>query len=493
MIPIYGPSRGAAHEQEVGPRNPFVIPELLEVIGQFMHPRTLTICCRVSHSWQDAFGRSLWAYLEIRPFQKNPYSRLLREHALHIRRLWIHHETPWVFLDDMDFPNLLDFTIQNFDFHDEVDTYLPHRFILRHQSTLTSVTINQDTTRSTVKALGQCKHLQHLQLGSLFLDIDEWVDFYNQILSHLRTLSLNGSWFRDNCLTQETFAAAVSGSVAGQAKIQELTLISRHANETLVDACRWLLKHCPSLSRLEWSLGDRVSLREDALRVLAKEIREFGNIWKQLEAFNFPGWLISLGDLVLLLESLPRLTELCLPKTNFDPPCWVALQSFPHHLETLRVLDIGDCKGFPGSSVQQILCTLVNIITFKAPPVNDSDILNDNRPWVCMKLKTLHFSILLSSKTTQPMVLQRLSTLTSLESLELCEPDLALHLEQLRNLRRLKSLRGPYPFAKVVRWERPEAQWVLENWPELKTLRGYTIEGESLQFLGKYGVDAHAH
>lgn len=54
-----------------------------------------------------------------------------------------------------------------------------------------------------------------LQVGSLFLDIDEWADFYYQVLSPLQTLSLDGPWFREN-LAEETFAALFSGTVAGQ-------------------------------------------------------------------------------------------------------------------------------------------------------------------------------------------------------------------------------------------------------------------------------------
>jgi len=34
-------------------------------------------------------------------------------------------------------------------------------------------------------------------------------------------------------------------------------------------------------------------------------------------------------------------------------------------METLRILDIGECKDLPGSAVQEVMCTLVNIVSFK--------------------------------------------------------------------------------------------------------------------------------
>lgn len=203
------------------------------------------------------------------------------------------------------------------------------------------------------------------------------------------------------------------------------------------------------------------------------------------------------ANVTTVLDHLVGLTELDVTETNFDRRCWLALYGCNReHLFTLKVLRASNCQ-IDGILIIEILGSLPNLEVLEAGKLQDTDLQEDTRPWVCKNLRELTLNLVLTSRsTTQPMVLSRLSEMTNLEKLELrgskqsSEHRLRFMmdqgLDQLRTLRRLKELIVMAPGLGDL-WGAEEARWVRKHWPELRQLQGFVMldQVQKTAWLGK--------
>ena len=92
-------------------------------------------------------------------------------------------------------------------------------------------------------------------------------------------------------------------------------------------------------------------------------------------------------------------------KTNFNDLCWEAIQRNDRHLVSLRTLVFTNCPFVGGKILQAMMASLPNLEQLDAGIFNAQDILDDGRPWMCLRLRKLRVTIVLDSPESQPMVL----------------------------------------------------------------------------------------
>lgn len=291
------------------------------------------------------------------------------------------------------------------------------------------------------------------------------------------------------------------------AKIQILR-ISGEDNRPIVHRAQiCFLKQCPDLIRLRWRDQSFCGVLSP-MRRLANAIRDEGHRWEHLEALDLPNLCLS-EDLMVVIESL-QLTELNLAGGHFDLNCWKGIQErCPRHLTTLRILNLGrGCRSYqvPGSIIQGLLCSLSSLEELTTDTLTDQEILKDNRPWVCERLRVLILSFhLYRPSENQSLVFSRIGQLTRSEHLDLgmsrtwrwegngvigLNPTLQKGggLNELQTLRSLKRFICPY--LNSLEWTKSEAQWALKYWPRLEGIANLDFDDAARELLGHLELNA---
>ena len=128
------------------------------------------------------------------------------------------------------------------------------------------------------------------------------------------------------------------------------------------------------------------------------------DLWPQLESFRLTQEFRA-SDFAVVVNGLTGLTELQMRKTNFNDLCWEAIQRNDRHLVSLRTLVFTNCPFVGGKILQAMMASLPNLEQLDAGIFNAQDILDDGRPWMCLRLRKLRVTIVLDSPESQPMVL----------------------------------------------------------------------------------------
>ncbi|KAG0048192.1 hypothetical protein BGZ83_006823 [Gryganskiella cystojenkinii] len=284
------------------------------------------------------------------------------------------------------------------------------------------------------------------------------------------------------------------------AMIQDLTIVTDgyENEEAALLAHLWIIKQCPNLVQLRWSTKG-FDLERGPMHLLTEAIRSENHQWPLLKSLTLRQPFLN-EDLATLIEGMPELMDLDLSGSNFNIDSWLTLQKTPQLLQAIRILDLEYCRDMPGSVIHDMMCSsaMPSLEVFRAGSVvTDTDILKDTRPWLCTGLRKLTAIFALeTSRSSQSMILSRLSALRKLEDLRFCgdkglppivpsgqEIRLKVQdedeeenggeggsLDQLRPLGLLTKFIVPADDSIV--WGRQEAQWVLKNWPRLKRLVG---------------------
>jgi len=187
-----------------------------------------------------------------------------------------------------------------------------------------------------------------------------------------------------------------------------------------------------------------------------------------------------------LMGSLVQLRRLVLCFTNFDQESWTILRTTrPAHLKTMTVLNLDHYLNLPGEAIHQMLCEMPNLKIFVATVVEDKEMVEDPRPWVCLDMEELTLRLSLSSFSVYPSVRtlaikSYLAQVGQLKRLEILrdflprdEQGSAIVLGVENGLDALKDLRQ----LRNVNWvhrckQENEVRWILENWLQLETLQG---------------------
>ncbi|KAG0053724.1 hypothetical protein BGZ83_000534 [Gryganskiella cystojenkinii] len=159
-----------------------------------------------------------------------------------------------------------------------------------------------------------------------------------------------------------------------------------------------------------------------------------------------------------------------------------------------------------------MMCLMPSLHEFRTGSViQDTDILQDQRPWVCLGIKTLKIVFAIdvaqssrqtARETSQRMILSRLAQFKALEYCQLWDPTVQSQLmvpdtelwislqdegglELLETWKQLRWFTGPV--SNVVSWGREEDDWAKENWPRLETIAGVTLWKDARYLRKKQG------
>ncbi|KAG0377211.1 hypothetical protein BGX24_006519 [Mortierella sp. AD032] len=186
----------------------------------------------------------------------------------------------------------------------------------------------------------------------------------------------------------------------------------------------------------------------------------------------FPFDSIKEDTIIEILKSFPLLTTVGFRNSFFGTR---ALEVMQEHCKFVECLDVsfGNSRGFKGALLQ-FLQTWPHLREFEADgfvfsldkPIDD-DV--PRTPWACKGLEKL----VCGFSGTESMIFQHLSQFPLLSSLTISYPSMNITPIETTLAWMAKSTRLEYfwfPQTRHVPVERGSIVWILEHWPELKTL-----------------------
>lgn len=270
-----------------------------------------------------------------------------------------------------------------------------------------------------------------------------------------------------------------------------------------------LLKWCPELKSLQW-----FPMQEyDGARA-GIQLAEYSQHCPRLVSIKFTQHSKVDDELLPFLELRSR-------NNNFDPlkeltvnQRWIGAASWTllreQYSSTLQTLELANAIDIKGSTIQDMLCSLPNLMTFSGRLIQEGDLLNDPRPWACLGLSQLIIGIDLSDDLpgASRMFLERIGTLKRLCHLELLDqntdssrPDymkainrslrfgLDEGLDCLVTLSQLEVLNIPDAPQKLTR---EDVLWMLKSWPQLKGLYCFDLHPDrTIRSSLRRILDAH--
>lgn len=190
------PNRIGTLDKTIDRPRVLAIPEILHLIGSFLDKNSLAKLSRVSRAWRDIFLGFLWFDVKFAspPRRDRPTPEVFATHASLVRKLTLSGKVEDHQTDFIHCHSLSTLTIEQ----DRATSIRPQfkfdALVSRHQSTLTSFSLNQAGTEDLVNALVGCPKLEQLKISGLELSSsEEWVHLYERLWSRMRVLSLDGT------------------------------------------------------------------------------------------------------------------------------------------------------------------------------------------------------------------------------------------------------------------------------------------------------------
>ncbi|GJJ72827.1 hypothetical protein EMPS_05185 [Entomortierella parvispora] len=497
--------------------HPLAIPEILCLLAEFLDQQTTLDAMKVSRAWRTAFTPYLWKDAQMNmsmPEREPPYNTvLMNAHFVHTLRLRCKHTValkhPILPFSLSNFPtcrNLSKLTIEIMDTNNNGTLF---SLILQHSMFLTSVSLTAavgplENPSDLWNALVKCIHLRQLEYAGMRLtDPSEHMELYLMLWSRLDVLKLSGDWCAPGTLDNPVFIIPKGlddpiSEIPGSGRLRDLTIEGTHMHRDKMKAQAWMIKQCSAtLTRLYWKPKSWLRAVEKASPMnYVFSLIAMGQC-PNLETLLMPGLDYSLDIFTELVKKMRRLTEIDLAATNFGFWEWTTLQTLPWHMSAIRVLHLEGCLNMTGVIIQDMLCSLPSLESFKAGNLWDIDIIDDPRPWICKDLKELVLTIVFrTSPHPHRMIQSRLSSLLRLEICELNRPhDECFRMTLQSGLDRLGSLRRMRRFhvqagkdAPWAMWKEEEVEWALKHWPFLEELSGVALTARAQQLLCRHRI-----
>ncbi|KAG0043078.1 hypothetical protein BGZ83_011877 [Gryganskiella cystojenkinii] len=259
------------------------------------------------------------------------------------------------------------------------------------------------TDRDFLEAAQACSCMEELHLKRLGLDaVEYWMGLYDTLWFRLRILSVDMMFLppsnedlapemallKDDVFQELTISRFKN---AQETRIQNLRFNNYGGVEPMLRIQQSMILKSPQLVRLQWTFDCCHPRRRTVLDLMIENL-QVGQSFQQLESLKLSLVDVSRADLTALFESTPVLREFDLDKTKFDRASWGAFRdqilSLPR-ARTLTSLNFQLCKGVTGARIQDLLCTMDGLEVFKAGDIMYKNFTNDDRPWICLGLKTL--------------------------------------------------------------------------------------------------------
>ncbi|KAG0052063.1 hypothetical protein BGZ83_003047 [Gryganskiella cystojenkinii] len=526
---------------------PLDLPEIRLNLSNFLSRSDLAICSRVSRSWQQSFEPQVWRDLSIIPtgYSKRLSLQTLNKHGASIQKLDCLGQTK-SYLQNLNCPSLKNLKLPWLD-REQLS------FVCRHDTTLTDLSLSfaaEDYGKdalvhefwtavagSPTSSFSSFPLLERLSLSGAHVTSEDWSACWS-LWRRLTALCLDTFEFR-----LHTARAILDQTPMGLPQLQELmhtihnsilhsdSFLEQLENSRIKElelrcvdgvpptsspsqgTILWmdklkdqlaLLTNFPDLETLIWfpSFHDNNNTASSNQGMVGRLVADATQhacpkIVHLTIGFDDPS--VGEDEILPFLETktigTPSITKLTFEGDWFGDRSWQLLQqpSHHHHLSSLCVLRLQD---IPSKMTQAMLCSLPNLQDFAAPWLIDVDLLDDPRPWVCVKLVRWAVCIDLTrtGRALQRLVFERLGSLRSLRSLDLSQPsDSEWRYRSMRNtqsislklgarggddagglelLKDLSQLEGLYFLDVPQELSQREILWMVEHWPNLQHVFG---------------------
>ncbi|KAF9100716.1 hypothetical protein BGX27_000274 [Mortierella sp. AM989] len=441
---------------------PIELPETMFRIAHFLEKHDLVQCICVCKLWNELLLSLVWEEVIIagggpRGRAIGPSIDDLKQHRELVHTLEVHDNIPGRYT--MIFPNLHTLELGP-GLEAEEPTALgdPTALIMLNPSLthLRISSLDRYLLAPFWRAVSTLSSLKSLDLTELGVEFD--IEVFWIACANLESLRLRYSMFSDRNYGDKLFTqlrSLVINSCETEDHSQHLELIRR----------------CPNLEELTWYLG----MEPQALKAFANETAR--GLWPRLGMLRL-GYDISDDLLGPIIAGIQKITRLDMCDNGFGQ---LSFQALAHHFPTLVELDLQNCPNLIGAMLCEVMCSCSHLKKLWIGSITAKDII-ESRPWVCHSLTTLQIRILFreSEQDLQPLIFERLSYLTQLETLDISRslekrPHKTLDF-RLRSglgmLASLKSIRNINVFQTAQLLMEEEVRWMLEHWKNLDRFNG---------------------
>ncbi|KAG0044374.1 hypothetical protein BGZ83_010409 [Gryganskiella cystojenkinii] len=368
-------------------RNPLQLPEVLELVSQYIVDRKdLARCSLVNSLWHASFAHLFWAELRCAWCMESGLYKLmtLGSHKFDlVRTLNLNIKYIMGKPDIVVFPNLVTLALWNVDFpwHARfvADCFAKHQSVrILRISTCTwpkclipsSVVAQMDTMSSLSELHVSCATVDHSNARAFY-----------QVCSRVKVLKLS-------YLTLRTTPKIVE---AKEWRVRELTLFdvnTSHYNPS--PEATELISSCLQLQSLDWQQQveyDRYH-RPSPTSPVFLQLATAGT-WPLLSRLVLPRSGLPDRHWATILNPVKRVRVIDAKGTAFGALSFNALRP---HLGTLEELDLSGTK-VTSSIMVEILCSCSRLGVLRGVPVLAKDVISDERPWVCHMIEDLQLTV----------------------------------------------------------------------------------------------------
>ncbi|KAG0219173.1 hypothetical protein BGX31_011376, partial [Mortierella sp. GBA43] len=474
-------------DEAMVPSHPLELPEVLGHVAQYLPKQSFLTCVFVSKAWHQVFVPLIWKYILLDDDNPVPPTAL-QDHS-HLVKSLVINTTLTPELVSLRCPNLTSLSLRaSLGSLDVTDFVVEHRLL----TSLKLVKLTSSTYSSQFwKRLSRLEHLRDVSLSEVEMDDDDEVlDHFWQLCSQLERLEVRGLRIAQQQEQQE--------SQEPQERYEPLEQLERqqeqHTNlgawqfPRLKDFNFWtsndnealffleLAQRCPNLTLFDWIDDERVG--ESSTSHFAHLVAT--GTWPHLHSLYLAAVDFTMDKLSQIIGGMQKIEDLGISCELLHP---IFLDRIHPHFATLRSLDLVSGDRSISCVTQEILASCPSLEHISVRRMNATDIIA-GKPWVCLRLRVLHASVCFKSSTLhehQPLVLDRLATLTRLQELymhgvrESGHTTGALDLRLEYGLAKLASLQSLYAitFRYSKQWMSDlEIDWMLEHWKCLSYVRG---------------------
>ncbi|KAF9101796.1 hypothetical protein BGX27_011328 [Mortierella sp. AM989] len=502
------------------------IPEILDVIFQYLDRRDQINCLHVSRVFYAAIIPRIWRSIVMPSSNQDkktfPSIETLERFKPYIQALSFTEVLPG-YVALRGFNQLKTLSLYNsyddgFDTEEDIDKVTDMAliglggFITAHSSTLQDITIRiygiseveTEPQTDLWRSLAQCPQLSRLELSEMWVPSESFPFFLQTCVKTKRLILANVILSTQSELQYQSIGGISNDSLDDilHTEPQELILsitdtayIGDELNAVQGYNYGMTVRCLPRLKSL-YVNGRSAEFDEIFLQELSKSPSSF----PYLESLEIRRSNATDDNLAGFLKKLPRLSNLMIryhrgPLSLFCQ----ALQS-SQACESLRYLALYRCYNVTSAVVQSVLENCPKLTSLYAKVVTMTDVAR-GREWACRDLSYLH--VLISTRNQvddqdpvskeqfaemQRLVFARLGKLTKLEHLNLTSytaidftggktVDLRLEagLDQLSGLVNLQSLTFGGDMEQQIGVQ--EVRWMVQHWQRLKHLVG-TLNGD---------------
>ncbi|KAK3821033.1 MAG: hypothetical protein J3Q66DRAFT_332484 [Benniella sp.] len=505
------------------------LDEIRKLIGVFLGPAEVAVCCLVSRDWHASFRPLLWAHVELKDTRQLPPTDQLQAHSTLIRTLRYAGKIPAEYFLLTNCRRLVSLGVlspssSNWDQNCLVE-------LIQHAPALARLELfylrGQTIERNVYHAISSSRTLTTLWLNGVSFSHSDVAALIQTCAQRIVALRLE----QINMPSQRYFLGEGAGmAVPPMFRIQDLHFQGMRGMGAQ-DQFQWM-RLCPNLKSFFWR-GCWLPRLNYVFPVQEFNTALHARTWPDLKTLDVSGGEFVDEQLATLITGQSRFhfEHLSIPRTGFGPLSLHALVQSELYLST-TILELYACENVSSPMIQLMLTMMpalryfsagilrvedmvqvspcVSISTFTSDAGNTSfpaaatTITSTNtttlvtRPWACHHLRTLKLCLDMNVDANprtsefdlvQRHVFRQIAVLSELETLELSRHFLAdtgqasLPQPKIRQLEyRLSAGLGHWTSLRrlCILLFRPgqtmgirDVDWMIQAWPQLKFVSKY--------------------